>query len=405
MAPGRMLRVSGFLAGRSLIRGNRGVTAMTVAVLLLIYVDLLFVPSLIQGAVDKINSQVTHTLTSTLQIMPTHGSHDIGDVSAYLSQIRSTKGVAATTATYRVGSEISHADESNVWTVDAIDPSSYGQVFRTPFNLAEGRYLAAADTASIFLGIQIAGMGNQSLRSYATSLKTVHTGDQVTVTLVNGQNETLQVQGIFNDQFLLADQKAYVTQQWASQVLPAMRDRATTIFVKSDGTVPIDTLVSKLEPLRGDVSYHTSAELVGPINDEVDTFNLINDILRTITLFVALITVFIVTYVDLVNHRRQIGIERAIGISPTAVILSYMYKAVVYACLGVGLGAVLFLAVAGPFVERHPFLFPFGPAALGIRASEMWRDALILVVVAAISACIPAWRSVRIRILDAIWST
>lgn len=59
MAPGRVLRVSSFLAGRSLTRGNRGVTAMTIAVLLLIYIDLLFVPSLIQGAVDKINSQVT----------------------------------------------------------------------------------------------------------------------------------------------------------------------------------------------------------------------------------------------------------------------------------------------------------------------------------------------------------
>lgn len=246
-------------------------------------------------------------------------------------------------------------------------------------------------------------MGNQSLRSYATSLKAVHTGDQVTVTLISGKNETLQVKGIFNDQFLLADQNAYVTQQWANQVLPAMRDRATTIFVKSDGTVPIDSLISKLDPLRADVSYHTSAELVGPINDEVDTFNLINNILRAITLFVALITIFIVTYVDLVN-RRRLGIERAIGISPTAVVLSYVYKAVVYACLGVGLGAVLFLAAAAPFVERHPFVFPFGSAALGIRASEMWRDAWISVVVAAISACIPAWRSVRIRILDAIWS-
>jgi ABC-type antimicrobial peptide transport system permease subunit len=33
----------------------------------------------------------------------------------------------------------------------------------------------------------------------------------------------------------------------------------------------------------------------------------------------------------------------------------------------------------------------------------MRRDALILIAVAVIAAFIPAWRSVRIRILDAIW--
>jgi putative ABC transport system permease protein len=136
----------------------------------------------------------------------------------------------------------------------------------------------------------------------------------------------------------------------------------------------------------------------------VETFNLINNILRAITLFVALITVFIVTYVDLVNRRRQIGIERAIGIRPTALILSYVFKALVYAFAGIGLGALVFLYVAGPIVEQHPFQFPFGPATLGIRADEMWRDAAILAAVAAISASIPAWRSIRMRILDAIWS-
>ncbi len=400
----RNLRVSVFLAHRALLRGNLGVTLMTIAVLLLIYIDLLFVPSLIQGAIDKVNSQLRETLTSDVLIVPGHAGSDIGNVATYLTMIRATDGVAAATATYRVGGQIRYETESNVWSIDAIDPSSYRQVFRTPSNLAEGGYLTPVDGNSILLGIQIAGAGDQTLRDYATSLRTVHAGAEVSVTLVNGQTQTLEVKGVFKDQFLLADERAYVTQAWAGQLLPAIRDRATTIYVKATDPSAAGQLITRLSRLRSDVSFHTSAELAGSIKDEVETFNLINNILRAITLFVALITVFIVTYVDLVNRRRQIGIERAIGIRPTALILSYVFKALVYASAGIGLGALVFLYVAGPIVEQHPFQFPFGPATLGIRADEMWRDAAILAAVAAISASIPAWRSIRMRILDAIWS-
>jgi putative ABC transport system permease protein len=399
----RSLRVALFLAGRTLARGNVGVSALTVMALLFIYVDLLFVPSLIQGAVDKVNEQLVDTLTSDLQITPAHGSRDIGGVAEYLAQIRATDDVAAATATYRVGTEISHGDESNVWSVDAIDPASYGQVFKTPERLAEGAFSDEPTAGSIVLGIQIAGADDQRLRGYATSLKTVHAGDTVAVMLLSARAETLTVTGIFNDQFLFADQKAYVPQRWAETVLPTIHDRATAIFVRTDGPASRE-LIARLRALRSDVNLHTPDEIGGAIKDEVATFKLINDILRVITLAVALIAVFIVTYVDLSNRRRQIGIERAIGIKPAAVIVSYVLKAVLYATVGIGLGAIAFVQVAAPLVERRPFEFPFGPATLGIRAEEMWRNALILVVVAAVSAAIPAWRAMRMRILDAIWS-
>jgi putative ABC transport system permease protein len=402
---GRSARVALFLASRAIRRGNLGVTVMTILVLLLIYCDLLFVPSLIQGAVDKIELQLVETLTGDIQIVPAHGDRDIADVGAYLADIRATGGVAAATATYRIGTEIGHGDESNVWSVDAIDPESYAAVFRTPSDLAEGTALDPVGEAQILLGMQIAGAGNGRLRGYATSLKTVHAGDDVAVRLTTGRSVTAHVEGIFDNQFYLSDLKAYVTQRWAEELLPAIHDRATVIYVRAAPGSDADRILGRLGELRPNVSLHTSAEIGGPIKDEVETFDLINEILRTITLFVALATIFIVTYVDLVGRRRQIGIERAIGITPAALILSYVFKAIAYAVVAIGLGCLAFLFVVVPIVARHPFQFPFGAAALGVRADELWRNAAILTVVAAISASIPAWRSVRMRILDAIWST
>ncbi len=400
----RTIRVAVFLASRSIMRGNFGISAMTILALILIYVDLLFVPSLIQGAVDKVNQQLIETLTSDVEIVAAHGEHDISDVEAYLDDIRAVPGVAAATGTYRIGSEIEHADESNVWTVDAIDPVSYAAVFRTPSELAEGTRLGVADASAIFLGVQIAGVDDDRLRGYATSLKTVHAGDDITVRLLTGDTVSARVQGIFNTKFYLADEKAYVTRKWAETLLPTIRDRATVIYVKAASGTDVVQLVEKLGERREDVSLHTAAETGGAIKDEVETFEIISTILRTITLFVALATVFIVTYVDLVNRRRQIGIERAIGIAPGSLVLSYVLKATVYAVVGIALGAIGFLAIVDPLIDRYPFAFPFGPTALGVRGDELWRNAVILVIVAAVSASIPAWNSVRMRILDAIWS-
>ena len=83
--------------------------------------------------------------------------------------------------------------------------------------------------------------------------------------------------------------------------------------------------------------------------------------------------------------------------------ISYCLKAIAYAVIGIGVGALIFQAAVVPFVGHHPFQFPNGPVTLSPSAPEMRRDALILVIVAITAAFIPAWRSVRIRILDAIW--
>ena len=64
------LRVSAFLAARSLARSNYGIAATTTLMMLLIYMSLLFLPSLIQGAIDRVNAQLVDTLTSNIVITP-----------------------------------------------------------------------------------------------------------------------------------------------------------------------------------------------------------------------------------------------------------------------------------------------------------------------------------------------
>lgn len=148
----------------------------------------------------------------------------------------------------------------------------------------------------------------------------------------------------------------------------------------------------------------TSTELGATVQDQVATYRLISNILKVISLLMAAITIFTITYIDVVHRRRQIGVERAIGIRSVPIVLSYVIKAWVYALAGIGVGLVLFRYAVVPFVGSHPFQFPNGPVALAATWGEMTRDLVFLVIVAALAALAPALRSVRIPILDSIWA-
>jgi putative ABC transport system permease protein len=397
------IRVAFFLAGRSLVRGNLGVTVLSVLMMAVIFISVLFLPSLISGAVAAITLQITATTASDLLVSPGPGTHVITGSNDFLAQVRAAQGVAAATSTLRIGTEIAHGSESNAWGVDAIDPASYATVFSSPSHLIEGQYLAADDTEGILLGVDIAGADDTSLRAYANSLKSVHAGDTVEVTLAGGSRAPFIVRGIYRNDFPLSDAGAFVTASAAERLLPQTENTANRVYVKAAPGTTSDDLVASVGEIRPGLKLQTPGQLTAAIQDQIDTFDLINNIMRVISLLVAAITVFIVTYVDLAARRRQIGVERAIGIRSAAIVGSYLIKAVVTAGLGVLLGLAAFVLAVIPFVAAHPFRFPNGPVALVFDPRITAQNVAILLLVALFSALIPTWRTVTMKILDAIW--
>ena len=145
--------------------------------------------------------------------------------------------------------------------------------------------------------------------------------------------------------------------------------------------------------------------LADPLYNNKVVTKLINNIMRVMSLVVAAITVLIITYIDLTNRRRQIGIERAIGIRSSAIVGSYVIKSMVTALIGTALGWLVFRLILVPAVARHPFHFPNGDVTLAVVRETAQDNITILLVVAALAAALPAIRTVRMRILDAIWGS
>jgi putative ABC transport system permease protein len=399
----KSLKVAGFLALRSIVRGNIGVIVLTVFMLILVTMNLLFVPGLISGATQSMNTILIRTYSGDLIIEPAGDDKVITHVNDLLGGIESIDGVVAASARNDINAYFTFEDRRVSRVVTGIDPVRDQEVFDIAGSLIEGSYLDPRDRGEILLGIQIAGADQENVELYSSSLRHVHAGDKVKVTYSSGVEKQYTVKGIFDTGFIQTDSQAFVTQLEFNSVMPNMSDKATSIRVKLEDSADPDTIIERIAGLRNDLEFQTWQQTAGLVQSMTESFTLINQILNVVNYLVAGITVFIVTYVDVINRRRQIGIQRAIGIKSQSITISYLIRALFYAIVGLIIGILLFKYVIIPVEARHPFEFPFGPAYLLTRPSYTARMAFILLVVSLAAAFIPVWRVMRIKILDAIW--
>lgn len=399
------LKVAVFLALKSLIRGNLRVLTLTIAMLILVYLNLIFTPALLDGAVHSLDNKTKIYLSGDIVVQPTNEIPVIPNAQELVSEIESIDGVAAACARSNLGAEISYQGEHVTSAVYAIDPVQDSKVFQFSDKIIEGSYLDPGDTDQIVLGLQLAGDNRTSLDFYSSSLKTVHAGDRVTVSYITGDNVTYTVKGIFYTELVLSDMRAYITTNELNSIYP-MDDQAMTIHVKLKPNAKPDLVMNEIEGLRpGQLSFQTWEDSLGTLKSMTKSFDQIITILRTTALIVAAITIFIVTYVDLANKRRQIGIERAIGITSASIVISYIIRAILYAIFGILAAALIYVYAVVPIEARYPFHFPFGAVFLPVSVPILASSAAILCAVAIASAFIPALQTVRTKIIDAIWAS
>jgi len=399
------LKVATFLAIKSIARGNVRVLVLTILMLILVYLNLLFTPALLDGAVETVNNKTINTMSGDVVVQAAGEVPAIGNVSELVSQIESLNGVSAACARNSLGADISYEGERATTVVYAIDPDQDSKVFQISQNIIEGSYLAPEDTDQILLGVQIAGNDRKDLALYSSSLKSVHVGDRVSVSYVGGVQKQYTVKGIFYTELTQGDLRAYISEKEFVTMNPLMTGKASFIHVKTKDNVKLESVIEEIKGIRPGLKFQTWEDFEGFLRSMTDSFKQIIVILRATAFIVAAITIFIVTYVDLVNKRRQIGIQRAIGITGASIILSYIFRAIVYAIVGILAAALIFKYAVVPVEAHYPFHFPFGDVFLPVNIPYLISSALILCGVTAVSAFIPAFRMIRIKIIDAIWAS
>jgi putative ABC transport system permease protein len=394
-----------FMAPKAIFRGNLGITALTICMLAIVSMNLLFVPGLIDGIITSGNTILKKTYSGDLIIESSKDTPYISHAKELADKIETINGVKAVSNRNNINGQIDYKDDRVSCIIYGVDAPSEKQVFDISDAVIEGKYIDSRDRDQILLGAQLAGADITSLELYSSSLKHVHAGDKVDVTFGTGQKKQYTVKGIFHTGYIQTDAQAFVSNVEYESVIPDAKNKAMSIRVKLDDKTDPNAVIAQILALPDaeGLRCKTWMETAGIMQSMTDSFALIKQILNIVNILVAGITVFIVTYVDVVNRRRQIGIQRAIGIKPQSITISYIIRALFYAAIGLIAGIMIYKYVIIPLETGNPFYFPFGPAFLSINPSLVGSTIIILVTVSVVASFLPVWRVMRTTILNAIW--
>jgi putative ABC transport system permease protein len=399
----RSLAVACLLAVTSVTKGNFRIALLTMLILILVALNLLFVPGLLDGLAWGANDKLINTYSSDLLIESDGAKHYIANVDHIMTEIGQIEGIEAATARNYLGAEIDYEGKYLGAAVYGVWPDTEVAVFTAADFIVEGSYLDADDVDTIVLGIQIAGAGRTELELYARSLQNVHAGDVVSVTYTNNIEKEYTVKGIFYTEFIQTDLQAFVSEKEFETVAPLLADNASTIYIKTTEDADADKIISQILSKTDGIKITTWEDHAGLVHSMTASFKIIEVIMNVVNLLVAGITIFIITYIDVAHRKRQIGIQRAIGITPASIALSYVIRAIFYSIIALALAMLIYRFGIIPLEAHYPFHFPFGDVFLRVIPFVLIRTALMLFGVSIISALLPVHGVMRTKIIDAIW--
>lgn len=394
-------RFSFFLASRYIIRGNKGITIFTIFVLALIFIQLVLFSSMLAGVTLKFNELMVDYQTGNVVIEPKEEERYIEDASALQKKIESLPQVVGTSARLKTTGNFHYKEKEMGATVYGIDPAD--EIFVTGLEDAviSGEFLSRPDRGEIILGREVSGGFGALMES--RSLGGIEVGDTVELT-IRGVTREFRVKGIYTTRYFMADASAYLARADLEEMLGiGGRDLAQEIAVKTtDGTSEYDTRTSLLS-LGISENIRTWHEFAGILRLIESTLGLVRNIMNAVGLLIAFVIIFVVIYVNLVNKKRQIGVQKAIGIEQNVIVASFVLQAMLYAGAGVILGYAFMRFGLVPYTVSHPVEVPLGAMSLRLDNAEAINRAVLLFLASVVGSVIPAYKLAQKDLLDLIW--
>ncbi len=412
--PSHALRVGFFLAIRQLRRAHVWTNVLIIAVMTLTFLNLVVVSGilvgLIEGAVETIQSHYTSDVIVSNRLERNY----IERTPFILSVIESLPDVVSATPRYVEGGNV-EADYSITkkdseigneagTSIVGIDPEREQAVSRLGDLIIEGSYLSSHDYDQVLVGALLLkkylNIDSQSFQALAN----VEVGTKIRVT-VNGNTRDVTVKGIIRSKADEIDRRVFFVDKQLRPMIGRTDYNADEIAIKlRPGADPAVVRDAILAQGVDDYARVQTADDAEPkfVKDMKQTFAILGNIISSVGLVVASITIFIVIFINAITRKKYIGILKGIGISGRTIEYSYIFQAAFYAIAGTGLGILIVYGVLEPYLRAHPINFPFSDGILVVTVLGTTVRAVVLFVSTFISGYIPARIVISGNTLDAI---
>lgn len=408
------IRVGLYLAVRQLRRASLWTTSLIVFVMLLTFLNLVVVTGILVGLIEGINESYRTQYTGDVIISALSTKDYIEDTPSVVAFLKTLPQVALLTERYQTGSTI----EANYLTrtnttekpnatsaqVIGIDPAAEDAFTGLSARVIEGDYLEEGDYDRILIGHYLLAQYAFGELPGLTPLKNVSPGTKVRLT-INGATREVIVKGFVKTKI---DSLAMSIFMPAAQVRTLMnRDdqNVAQIAVRlMQGTDPDEfknLLLASGIGKKAKVQTFTDS-IPNGVEDIKTTFAMLGNGFSSIGLVVAAITIFIVIFINAITRRKFIGILKGIGISGSAIEISYIFQSLFYASIGSAIGLAVLYGILVPALAAHPIDFPFSDGILVAPVDGTMIRIALLVFTTVIAGYLPSRMIVRKNTLDSI---
>jgi len=406
------LRIGFFLAVRQIKRASLWTTGLIIFVMVLTFLNLVVVSGvlvgIVQGSIDSHRTQDTgDVIVSSLD-----DKKYIENSPEVIGIIKSLPKVKDASARYRLGGTLEanyktrkETDKPNiaVTQIIGIDPVAENNVTNISKNIIKGEYLSPDDYDQIVLGSLLLNE-DFSFNALFATLKNVSPGVKIRVN-ANGVQREVTVKGVFESKVQDISRNAYMIDSQFRSIIGRNDGNVSEIAIKlNQGVDPKEVsealILSGVDEVAKIKTYYEAQPQF--LKDVIKTFAMLGNMLSSIGLVVASITIFIVIFINAITRRKFIGILKGIGINGKAIEASYVFQSIFYALCGSAVGLVLVYAVLVPFFIAHPIDFPFSDGILVAPVNQTIFRIGLLVLSTVIAGYIPARMIVRKNTLDSI---
>ncbi len=403
-----------FLALRQVKRSNKATTALIIFVMALTFLNLVVVRGVLVGLIEGSVQVYQEFSTGEIFISKLPKKNFIEDSPFIIETLRSLPWVKSFSPRYLEAGQIEadyktkirQSDVSNQagGVIAGINPKIENATTNLSSKIVEGEFLGPEDTEYIVLGSSLLKKYVPVESASFSFLENVEPGTKVRVTVANNTKEFI-VKGILKSKADEVDMRAYILDTTLRNMLGRTDYSIDEIAVRlNEGVDPKLVKESLLRSGAGKTARVQTSEDALPkfLIDIKNTFALLGNVVGSIGLVVASITIFIVIFVNAITRRKFIGILKGIGISARAIEFAYMFQSFFYAALGIGVGMLILYGFLVPFIAAHPIRFPFSDGILVAEISATLIRAALLFIATMVAGFVPARIVVKRNTLDSI---
>ena len=408
------LRLGFFLALRQVKRGNKATTALIIFIMTLTFLNLVVIRGVLVGLIQGVVDVQKEIYMGDIFVSTLKKKDFIENSSSIIATINNLPWVENYTARYTYGGtiegtykeKINYTEKANEASaiVAGIDPIMEDQVSHLSSKIVEGSYLTKEDDDSILVGAYLLRKYLDIESAAFQTLENVDVGSKVRLT-IKGNTKEFTIKGVVKTKVDEIDMRVIMLDSTLRKLIGRTDYNVNEIaIITKPGTDPLLVKEALLKSGAGSTAKVQTFEEGMPkfVTDMKDTFALLGNIVGSIGLVVASITIFIVIFVNAITRRKFIGILKGIGISSQAIEIAYVFQSIFYAALGIGVGLIILYGFLVPFIAANPIQFPFSDGILVAEVPATASRVLLLGLATLIAGYVPARIVVKKNTLDSI---